>query len=82
MNFYLIFQILFFIGGYVFPLILIIGMYSVMLTRLWKQAPGGHASAESIRNKKRVIKMVLTVIVIFILSWLPIQIILVMRYVF
>ena len=46
-----------------------------------RQAPGGQASAESIRNKKRVIKMVLIVIVIFALSWLPIQIVLVLRYV-
>ena len=64
-----------------FPLLLICGMYSVMLRRLWRQAPGGHAaSAESIRNKKRVIRMVLIVIVIFALSWLPIQVVLVLRY--
>jgi len=73
------FTIAFFNGGYVFPLLLICGMYSVMLRRLWRQAPGGHASAESIRNKKRVIKMVLVVIVIFALSWLPIQVVLVLR---
>ena len=75
------FQIGFFVGGYLFPLILIIILYTIMLNRLWKQGPGGHASAESIRNKKRVVKMVLTVIVIFALWWLPIQIILVLRYV-
>ena len=75
------FQIAFFNGGYVFPLLLICGMYSVMLRRLWRQAPGGHASAESIRNKKRVIRMVLIVIVIFALSWLPIQVVLVLRWV-
>lgn len=43
------------------------------------QAPGGRASAESIKNKKRVIKMVLIVVVIFALSWLPIHVILVLR---
>ena len=79
-SFYKYLQILFFIGGYVFPLLLIIGMYSVMLRRLWKQGPGGHASAESIRNKKRVIKMILIVIVIFALWWLPIHLVLVLRY--
>ena len=63
-----------------FPLLLICGMYSIMLRRLWTQAPGGHASAESIRNKKRVIKMVLVVTAIFAFSWLPIQIVLVLRY--
>ena len=52
-----------------------------MLRRLWRQGPAGQASAESIRNKKRVVKMVLVVIVIFALSWLPIQVVLVLRYV-
>ena len=75
------FQIAFFNGGYVFPLLLICGMYSIMLRRLWRQGPAGQASAESIRNKKRVVKMVLVVIVIFALSWLPIQVVLVLRYV-
>ena len=56
-------------------------MYSIMLRRLWRQGPAGQASAESIRNKKRVVKMVLVVIVIFALSWLPIQVVLVLRYV-
>ena len=40
------------------------------------QQPGGRASAESIKNKKRVIKLVLIVVVLFALSWLPIHIIL------
>lgn len=73
------FTIAFFNGGYVFPLLLICGMYSIMLRRLWRQGPAGQASAESIRNKKRVVKMVLVVIVIFALSWLPIQVVLVLR---
>ena len=50
-----------------------------MLHRLWKQAPGGRASAESINNKKRVVKMVLIVVILFALSWLPIQVILLLR---
>ncbi len=65
--------------AYVLPLALICGLYSVMLNRLWKQAPGGRASAESIKNKKRVVKMVLIVVVIFVLCWLPIHVILVLR---
>eukprot|EP00095_Tigriopus_kingsejongensis_P000724 maker-scaffold338_size202645-snap-gene-1.15 protein:Tk00724 transcript:maker-scaffold338_size202645-snap-gene-1.15-mRNA-1 annotation:"allatostatin a receptor" len=73
------FQISFFVTAYLLPLLLICGLYSVMLHRLWNQAPGGRASAESIRNKKRVIKMVLVVVIIFALSWLPIHIILIMR---
>jgi len=50
-----------------------------MLHRLWNKTPGGRASAESIKNKKRVIKMVLIVIIIFAICWLPIHSILVLR---
>ncbi|TRY69146.1 hypothetical protein TCAL_09735 [Tigriopus californicus] len=75
----LTFQISFFATAYLLPLLLICGLYSVMLHRLWNQAPGGRASAESIKNKKRVIKMVLVVVIIFALSWLPIHVILIMR---
>ena len=32
-------------------------LYSIMLHRLWKTGPVGRASAESIRNKKRVVKV-------------------------
>jgi len=73
------FQTIFFITAYLLPLLLIIGLYSIMLHRLWNQQPGGRASAESIKNKKRVIKLVLIVVVLFALSWLPIHIILVLR---
>lgn len=65
--------------GYMMPLVLICGLYSVMIHRLWNQAPGGRASAESIKNKKRVIKLVLAVVIMFALCWLPIQTILVLR---
>ena len=34
-------------------------LYSIMLHRLWKTGPVGRASAESIRNKKRVIKVIM-----------------------
>ena len=74
-----LFQISFFVTAYMLPLLLIICLYSIMLCRLWNQAPGGRASAESIKNKKRVIKMVLIVVVIFALCWLPIHIILVLK---
>ena len=69
-----LFQLSFFITAYMLPLALICGLYSVMLHRLWTQRPGGRASAESIRNKKRVIKLVLSVVVMFALCWLPIQV--------
>ncbi len=72
-------QLSFFVTAYCLPLLLIIVLYSVMLHRLWNTAPGGRASAESIKNKKRVIRMVLIVVVCFALSWLPIHVVLVLR---
>ena len=75
-----VFQVVFFIAGYFLPLVLIVGLYSVMLHRLWYKAPGGVvASAESVKNKKRVIKLVMIVIIIFAVCWLPIQLILLIK---
>ncbi|CAB4066029.1 ASTA-R [Lepeophtheirus salmonis] len=48
----LIFQVSFLGSAYLFPLLLIIGLYSVMLYRLWTKEPVGRVSAESIKNKK------------------------------
>ncbi|XP_005097945.1 allatostatin-A receptor [Aplysia californica] len=64
--------------GYIIPLGVTVLLYSLMLKRLlYGVVPGGrNQSAESIRAKKRVTRMVVIVVVIFALCWLPIQIIL------
>nr|CAB77263.1 G-protein coupled receptor [Lymnaea stagnalis] len=64
--------------GYVIPLGVTMLMYGLMLKRLlYGVVPGGgNQSAESIRAKKRVTRMVVIVVVIFAICWLPIQIIL------
>ncbi|KAH9495463.1 hypothetical protein Btru_015181 [Bulinus truncatus] len=67
--------------GYVIPLGVTVVMYGLMLKRLlYGVVPGGgNQSAESIRAKKRVTRMVVIVVVIFAICWLPIQIILFMK---
>lgn len=51
-----------------------------MLKRLWfGVAPGGRVSAESVKSKKRVTRMVVVVVVIFACCWCPIQIVLVLK---
>ncbi|GFU49609.1 allatostatin-A receptor [Nephila pilipes] len=51
-----------------------------MLKRLWfGVAPGGRISAESLKSKKRVTRMVVIVVVIFAVCWCPIQIVLVLK---
>ena len=74
------FQITFFVTSYVLPLLVISAMYLLLLKRLWLGVvPGGHMSAESLRGKRRVTRMVVVVVVIFAVCWCPIQIILVVR---
>lgn len=68
----------FFFFGFIIPLGITMLMYGLMLKRLlYGVVPGGGSqSAESMRAKKRVTRMVIIVVVIFALCWLPIQIIL------
>lgn len=74
------FHICFFLSSYVVPLALIFCLYMLMLKRLWfGSSPGGHVSAESLRSKKRVTRMVVVVVVIFAVCWFPIQIVLVLK---
>ena len=67
----------FFIFGYLVPLSFTMILYGLMLKRLlYGVAPGGrNQSAESIRTKKKVTRMVIIVVVIFATCWMPIQII-------
>ncbi|KAL8620756.1 hypothetical protein ACOMHN_041930 [Nucella lapillus] len=66
--------------GYVVPLGIVCCLYGLMLKRLlYGVVPGGNQSAESIRAKKRVTRMVIIVVIIFAVCWLPIQIILVLQ---
>ncbi|GFR22861.1 allatostatin-A receptor [Trichonephila clavata] len=74
------FQICFFLSSYIIPLALIFCLYMLMLKRLWfGVAPGGHMSAESVKSKKRVTRMVVVVVVVFACCWCPIQIVLVLK---
>ncbi|GFR25890.1 allatostatin-A receptor [Trichonephila clavata] len=77
---YAAYQICFFLSSYIIPLGLIFILYVLMLKRLWfGVAPGGRISAESLKSKKRVTRMVVIVVVIFAVCWCPIQIVLVMK---
>ncbi|KAG8178424.1 hypothetical protein JTE90_000937 [Oedothorax gibbosus] len=77
---YAAYQICFILSGYLVPLGLIFALYMLMLKRLWfGVAPGGRVSAESLRSKKRVTRMVVIVVVIFAVCWCPIQVILLLK---
>ncbi|CAL1273166.1 unnamed protein product [Larinioides sclopetarius] len=77
---YAAYQVCFFLSSYIIPLSLIFILYVLMLKRLWfGVAPGGRVSAESLKSKKRVTRMVVIVVVIFAVCWCPIQIVLVLK---
>ena len=67
------FQISFFVSGYAIPLVLIIILYLCMLKRLWHPV-GNKMSRESLRNKRRVTRLVLVIIIVFAVCWAPIQV--------
>jgi len=74
------FYITFFFSSYAIPMILIIFLYIAMLRRLWNPGSiGKQISKESLRNKKRVTRMVLVVIVVFSFCWAPIQFVLFLK---
>jgi allatostatin receptor len=58
---------------------LIVALYSVMLHTLWNKTGGAGVSKDALRNKRRVVKLVTIVTVMFALSWLPIQLILLLK---
>lgn len=71
----------FFAFSYVVPLTLVCILYGFMLKRLlYGGVSRCNQSAEILRSKKRVTRMVVMVVVIFALCWLPIQLILMIQY--
>ncbi|CAL8087690.1 unnamed protein product [Calicophoron daubneyi] len=75
------FFLIFFLLGYLFPFIVICGLYISLIARLrCKRTPNLKPSAEAKRSKRRVTHMVVTVVVIFGISWLPIHIVFLFQY--
>ncbi|XP_069172707.1 allatostatin-A receptor [Procambarus clarkii] len=65
---------------YFVPLTVIVVLYLMILNRLWYGVSlGGSRSAESVRGKKRVTRMVVIVVVTFIVCWFPIQLVLLLK---
>ncbi len=77
-----VFYSCFFTFAFVLPVCGMCVLYGFMVKRLmYGVVPGGSQSAESLRSKKRVTRMVVIVVVIFVICWTPIQIILLCVYV-
>ncbi|XP_022096858.1 G-protein coupled receptor 54-like [Acanthaster planci] len=68
-----------FILLYVIPIFIITVCYSIMLRKLWSRVspgePDNAANLQNARQKRRVTRMVLVVVLVFAVCWLPIYII-------
>ncbi|OON22559.1 7 transmembrane receptor [Opisthorchis viverrini] len=72
---------LFFLFGYLIPFTLITGLYITVIFRLrCRKSPHIKPSVESQRSRKRITRMVVTVVVAFGISWLPIHVIFLHQY--
>ncbi|XP_068716710.1 neuropeptide FF receptor 2-like [Montipora capricornis] len=72
------FTIVLFAAFYVLPLLTMSVLYSFLIHNLWvRKVPGVQTQANqrrADRSKKKVLKMLLAVVVVFALSWLPLYI--------
>ena len=72
------FTITLFLAFYVIPLVVMSVLYSFLIHKLWhRKIPGNpsiHNTQQADKIKKKVLKMLVTVVIIFALCWLPIYI--------
>ncbi|CAH8584680.1 unnamed protein product [Schistosoma turkestanicum] len=75
------FFLLFFLFGYLFPFVVICLLYICLILRL-RCGPSSKMahSAEAQRSKRRVTRLVVTVVIVFGISWLPIHTIFLIQY--
>lgn len=64
-------QIVFSLTSFFAPLVVIFVLYMLMLNRLWLRA---RSSAESVRSRRRVTRLVVVVVLTFAVCWAPIQV--------
>ncbi|XP_046960478.1 RYamide receptor-like [Vanessa cardui] len=72
-----IYRLLLYIFQYIIPLFVITFAYAHMAMKLWGARAPGNAQeirdANQMKNKKKVIKMLVLVVALFALCWLPLQ---------
>lgn len=80
-----IFTVVYFALMYALPLFIITILYSCIVIKVWfRKIPGnatGRTEARQIRTRKKVLRMLLTVVVVFALCWLPLHINMFLMYV-
>ena len=70
------YTVILFVGLYALPLLTMAVMYSTMARKLWKRTiPGNHSSEterQHLKQKKKVIRMLVVVVSAFGICWLPV----------
>lgn len=76
-----VYTILLFSVVFCFPLCIITVLYAIICRHLWFTKPPGETEREESKNlikrrnsRKKVVRMLITVVVVFLISWLPLQI--------
>ena len=63
---------------YAFPLTVIASLYTVIMLKLWRRKAPGQELTSNQQNKektnRKVLKMLVTVVIVFALSWLPLYV--------
>lgn len=72
----------FFVFAYLLPLTIICTLYGCILSRLTcHSVPGtGRESAERVRNRRRITRMVVVIVLVFTVCWLPIHAVFIALY--
>ncbi|KAK3733559.1 hypothetical protein QZH41_004256 [Actinostola sp. cb2023] len=72
------YTIVLFLFFYAIPLIVISVLYSVVIYKLWiRKVPGQRSETneqQAIRSKKKVLRMLLVVVIVFAVCWLPLYV--------
>lgn len=67
-----IYYLIFFVLGFIVPLLLFCALYGVMITRLLHGRVA--ISRRAMRSKRRIATLVVCVVVCFVLCWSPVQV--------
>ena len=68
------FRVSFFGLGFMLPMAVMLGLYSIMSYKLWKQDPIAGKSFVSLKKNRQVVKLFIIVVMAFAVCWIPIHI--------
>ncbi|EDO36628.1 predicted protein, partial [Nematostella vectensis] len=72
-----IYTLVLFVVGYCVPFVVMATMYSIMFTKLWVRkipASACSRSCQIVESRKKAVIMLITVFVVFVCCWLPVQV--------